>query len=88
MKCVDNGQEDYNCWLRALEHKDSVYVKDICFYYDNGHGRTKLLKVDVLSVHNCVIFYTYLYRLYVLLIVSGYLLIFVGKEAEFYIQYA
>ena len=30
--------EDYNCWLRALEHTDSVYVKDICFYYDNGHG--------------------------------------------------
>ena len=30
--------EDYDCWLRALEHTNSVYVKDICFYYDNGHG--------------------------------------------------
>lgn len=38
MKCVKNGNEDYDCWLRALEHTDSVYVKDICFYYDKGHG--------------------------------------------------
>jgi len=38
MKCVKNGQEDYNCWLRALEHTNSVYVQDICFYYDDGHG--------------------------------------------------
>jgi glycosyltransferase involved in cell wall biosynthesis len=38
MKCVKIGQEDYDCWLRALEHTDSVYVKDVCFYYDNGHG--------------------------------------------------
>ena len=38
MKCVQNGQEDYDCWLRALEHTNSVYVKDICFYYDAGHG--------------------------------------------------
>ena len=30
--------EDYDCWLRALEHTDSVYVKAICFYYDKGHG--------------------------------------------------
>ena len=30
--------EDYDCWLRALEHTDSVYVSDICFYYDNNHG--------------------------------------------------
>jgi hypothetical protein len=35
---VKNGQEDYDCWLRALEHTDSVYVKDICFYYNNEHG--------------------------------------------------
>ena len=33
--------EDYDCWLRALEYTDSVYVKDICFYYDNGHGDGK-----------------------------------------------
>ena len=38
MKCVNNGQEDYDCWLRVLQHTDSVYVKDICFYYDSGHG--------------------------------------------------
>jgi len=38
MKCVKNGQEDYDCWLRILQHTDSVYVKDICFYYDNEHG--------------------------------------------------
>jgi glycosyltransferase involved in cell wall biosynthesis len=38
MKCVRNGQEDYDCWQRALEHTDCAYVKDICFYYDLGHG--------------------------------------------------
>tara|TARA_B110000046_G_scaffold184414_1_gene222837 strand:+ start:1233 stop:1952 length:720 start_codon:yes stop_codon:yes gene_type:complete len=30
--------EDYNCWLGALEHTNSVYVNDVCFYYDSGHG--------------------------------------------------
>jgi glycosyltransferase involved in cell wall biosynthesis len=30
--------EDYDCWLRALEHTNCVYVKAICFYYDLGHG--------------------------------------------------
>jgi glycosyltransferase involved in cell wall biosynthesis len=30
--------EDYDCWLRALEHTNSVYVKYVCFYYDGGHG--------------------------------------------------
>jgi len=38
MKCLINGEEDYDCWLRALEHTHSVYVKDICFYYDFRHG--------------------------------------------------
>ena len=37
-KNIKNGEEDYDCWLRALEHTNSVYVKDICFYYDGGHG--------------------------------------------------
>tara|TARA_B100000674_G_scaffold281957_1_gene233157 strand:- start:539 stop:1273 length:735 start_codon:yes stop_codon:yes gene_type:complete len=37
-KNVKNGSEDYNCWLRALEHTNSVYVDDVCFYYDDGHG--------------------------------------------------
>ena len=30
--------EDYDCWMRALQYTDSIYVKDICFYYDNNHG--------------------------------------------------
>ena len=38
MNCLRNGREDYDCWLRALQHTDSIYVNDICFYYDNGHG--------------------------------------------------
>jgi glycosyltransferase involved in cell wall biosynthesis len=38
MRFVKNGLEDYDCWLRALKHTNTVYVKDICFYYDNWHG--------------------------------------------------
>ena len=38
MKCVKNGQEDYDCWLQALNHTNSVYVKEVCFYYDKCHG--------------------------------------------------
>jgi teichuronic acid biosynthesis glycosyltransferase TuaG len=38
MNRLRNGEEDYDCWLRALEHTDCVYVNDICFYYDMGHG--------------------------------------------------
>ena len=30
--------EDYDCWLRALKHCNSAYIKDICFYYDANHG--------------------------------------------------
>jgi hypothetical protein len=30
--------EDYDCWLRALEHTNSVFVKQPCVYYDNSHG--------------------------------------------------
>ena len=30
--------EDYDCWMRALQYTDSVYVRDICFYYDDNHG--------------------------------------------------
>ena len=33
-----NGHEDYDCWLRALEHTSNVYVNEVCFYYDAGHG--------------------------------------------------
>jgi len=38
IKCIKNGQEDYDCWLRVLEHTDCVYVDEICFYYDASHG--------------------------------------------------
>jgi glycosyltransferase involved in cell wall biosynthesis len=38
MKELTNGNEDYDCWLRVLEHTKCAYVKDICFYYDGGHG--------------------------------------------------
>tara|TARA_B100000902_G_C27212399_1_gene865125 strand:- start:321 stop:1034 length:714 start_codon:yes stop_codon:yes gene_type:complete len=31
-------RQDYDCWLRALEHTNSVYIKDVCFYYDLNHG--------------------------------------------------
>jgi glycosyltransferase involved in cell wall biosynthesis len=37
-KLVKNSQEDWDCWIRALEHTNCAYVKDICFYYDNSHG--------------------------------------------------
>lgn len=37
-KNIRNGKEDYDCWLRALKHTNSAYVKEICFYYDGGHG--------------------------------------------------
>ena len=42
MDHVKNGQEDYNYWLRALKHTNSVYVTDVCFYYDLGHGDGQL----------------------------------------------
>lgn len=38
MKLMPNVKEDYDCWLRALKHTKSVYVTDICFYYDGAHG--------------------------------------------------
>ena len=31
--------EDYDCWIRALKYTDCVYIDDICFYYDIGHGK-------------------------------------------------
>ena len=37
-KPIVNGKEDYDYWLRALAHTNSVYVRDACFYYDAGHG--------------------------------------------------
>ena len=38
MKLLKNGEEDYDCWLRSLEFTKCVYVDDILFYYDSGHG--------------------------------------------------
>jgi glycosyltransferase involved in cell wall biosynthesis len=38
IKNLPCGMEDYDCWLRALEHTNSVYVQEVCFYYDCGHG--------------------------------------------------
>lgn len=38
MKFFKNGREDYDCWLRLLEHTNCVYINDVCFYYDNKHG--------------------------------------------------
>ena len=41
MKCISMSciiPEDYDCWLRALEYTDSVYLKDALVYYDGGHG--------------------------------------------------
>ena len=35
---IAKNSEDYQYWLRALEHTDSVYIKEPCFYYDSGHG--------------------------------------------------
>ena len=32
------GEEDYDCWLRALEYTNCVYITEICFYYDLKHG--------------------------------------------------
>tara|TARA_B100001250_G_scaffold178004_1_gene152992 strand:- start:168 stop:887 length:720 start_codon:yes stop_codon:yes gene_type:complete len=37
-KNVKGGEEDYDCWIRSLEHTNSVYVDDVCFYYDGRHG--------------------------------------------------
>ena len=34
----DKRGQDYKCWLNVLKYTNSVYVTDICFYYDMGHG--------------------------------------------------
>lgn len=40
MNLYPNGQEDYDCWLRALQYTKCVYIKDICFYYDSVHSKS------------------------------------------------
>ena len=38
MFSIIGSGEDYDYWLRALKYTNCVYIDDICFYYDNGHG--------------------------------------------------
>lgn len=39
LKYEPNGSgDDYRIWLRVLEHTNCVYLEQICFYYDSGHG--------------------------------------------------
>lgn len=38
MKSLRNGEEDYDCWKRALLHTNCAYANYVCFYYDNAHG--------------------------------------------------
>ena len=35
---IINSSEDYEYWMRTLKHTNCVYLNDICFYYDVGHG--------------------------------------------------
>jgi glycosyltransferase involved in cell wall biosynthesis len=37
-KHVRNGLEDYDYWLRCLEHTNCLYLKSPLTYYDGGHG--------------------------------------------------
>ena len=37
-KNIKTSLEDYDCWLRALEHTNSVYINECCVYYDVAHG--------------------------------------------------
>jgi GT2 family glycosyltransferase len=39
-----NYAEDYDYWLRVLNYTNLVYVSDVCFYYDSGHGYGSNLK--------------------------------------------
>ena len=34
----DRRGQDYQCWLKVLEHTNSIYITDVGFYYDTGHG--------------------------------------------------
>ena len=36
--CVKNYADDYEYWLRIINHTDSVYVDNVCVYYDIGHA--------------------------------------------------
>lgn len=34
----DRRGQDYKCWLNVLKYTNSIYLTDICFYYDSNHG--------------------------------------------------
>lgn len=36
--CMKLRGQDYEYWLRCLKHTNSVYVDEVCFYYDGKHG--------------------------------------------------
>jgi hypothetical protein len=38
MKCVKNGEEDYDCWLRTLDYTNCIFINQPLIYYDLGHG--------------------------------------------------
>ena len=38
---IAKESEDYEYWLKALKHTSSIYVTDVCFYYDDNHGEGK-----------------------------------------------
>lgn len=38
MMPYDRRSQDYKCWLNVLKHTNSIYVDEICFYYDSKHG--------------------------------------------------
>ena len=33
-----NGEEDYDCWKRAMRETNNVYIHDCLVYYDMNHG--------------------------------------------------
>ena len=41
-----HGHPDYDYWLRALKHTNSIYVNDVCVFYDNGHGDGRKYNLD------------------------------------------
>ena len=35
---IARRSEDYEYRLRALNHTNNIYINDVCFYYNLGHG--------------------------------------------------
>jgi glycosyltransferase involved in cell wall biosynthesis len=38
---IQGCSDDYQYWLRALQHTNIIYLNDVCFYYDAHHGGGK-----------------------------------------------